>query len=99
MSVRGRHAALLVVALVVGFQVPGLGRDWLLSDASALRGNALWREDFATVWSGTTDYARYFAPWAGFVQRSLRAGTLPLGCDGRVRHLSVNTHHLGPVVR
>src|SRR5690349_16888930 len=78
MSVRGRHAALLVVALVVGFQVPGLGRDWLLSDASALRGNALWREDFATVWSGTTDYARYFAPWAGFVQRSLRAGTLPL---------------------
>jgi hypothetical protein len=78
MSVRGRHAALLVVALVVGFQLPGLGRDWLLSDASALRGNALWREDFATVWSGTTDYARYFAPWAAFIQRSLRAGTLPL---------------------
>lgn len=78
MSVRGRHAALLVVALVVGFQLPGLGRDGLLSDASALRGNALWREDFATVWAGTSDYARYFAPWAAFIQRALRAGTLPL---------------------
>ena len=78
MSVRGRHAALLVVALVVGFQLPGLGRDGLLSDASALRGNALWREDFATVWAGTSDYTRYFAPWAAFIQRALRAGTLPL---------------------
>ena len=58
MSVRGRHAALLVVALVVGFQLPGLGRDGLLSDTSALRGNALWREDFATVWGGTSDYTR-----------------------------------------
>ena len=78
MSARGRHAALLVVALVVGFQLPGLGRDGLLSDASALRGNTLWREDFATVWQGTSDYARYFAPWTAFVQRALRAGTLPL---------------------
>src|SRR6187200_3171367 len=68
----------LVVSLVVGFQLPGLGLDGLLSDASALRGNALWRGDFATVWAGTTDYARYFAPWAAFVQRALRAGTLPL---------------------
>ena len=44
MSVRGRHAALLVVALVVGFQLPGLGRDGLLSDASALRGTVIWRD-------------------------------------------------------
>ena len=77
---RGRRAALLVVALVVGFQLPGLGRDGLLSDASALRGTALWRDDFATVWAGAigSDYVRYFAPWAAFVQRALRAGTLPL---------------------
>ncbi len=80
MSLRGRHAALLVVALVVGFQLPGLGRDGLLSDASALRGTVVWRDDFATAWMGTiaSDYVRYFAPWAAFVQRSLRAGTLPL---------------------
>src|SRR6185295_13835112 len=80
MSVRGRHAALLVVALVVGFQLPGLGRDGLLSDASALGGSALWRDDFATVWAGApnSDYVRYFAPWAVFVRRGLRAGTLPL---------------------
>jgi hypothetical protein len=80
MSVRGRRAALLVVALVVGFQLPGLGRDGLLSDASALSGTALWREGFATVWAETltSDYVRYFAPWAAFVQGTLRAGTLPL---------------------
>src|SRR5580765_1903209 len=80
MSVRGRRAALLVVALVVGFQLPGIGRDGLLSDASSLAGTALWRDDFATVWAGaiTSDYVRYFAPWAAYVQRALRAGTLPL---------------------
>src|SRR6187455_3142026 len=80
MSLRGRHAALLVVALVVGFQLPGLGRDGLLSDASALRGTAAWRDDYATAATGAiaSDYVRYFAPWAAFVQRALRAGTLPL---------------------
>ena len=80
MSARGRHAALLVVALVVGFQLPGLGRDGLLSDASALPGSILWRDDFATAPVGATasDYVRYFAPWAAFVQRTLRAGSLPL---------------------
>ena len=80
MSVRGRHAALIVVALVVGFQLPGLGRDGLLSDASVLRDTVLWRDDYATAPIGgiASDYARYFAPWAAFVQRSLRAGTLPL---------------------
>src|SRR6187399_1752238 len=78
MSVRGRRAALLVVALVVGFQLPGLGRDGLLSDASVLRGTALWRDDYATVSVLGSDYVRYFAPWAAFVQHALRAGTLPL---------------------
>ena len=80
MSVRGRHAALLVVALVVGFQLPGLGRDGLLSDASALRSTVLWRDDYATAPTAAiaSDYVRYFAPWAAFVQRALRAGTLPL---------------------
>jgi hypothetical protein len=80
MSVRGRHAALLVVALVVGFQLPGLGRDGLLSDASALRSTVLWRDDYATAPTAAiaSDYVRYFAPWAAFVQRGLRAGTLPL---------------------
>lgn len=80
MSVPGRRAALLVVALVVGFQLPGIGRDGLLSDASALRGLALWRDDMATVWAPSivNDYVRYFAPWAAFLRRTLRAGTLPL---------------------
>jgi hypothetical protein len=80
MSLRGRRAALLVVALVVGFQLPGLGSDALLSDASPLRGTGLWRDDFATVWAASigSDYVRYFAPWAAFVQRALRAGSLPL---------------------
>jgi hypothetical protein len=78
MSVRGRRAALLVVALVVGFQLPGLGRDGLLSDASVLRGTALWRDDYATVSVLGSDYVRYFAPWAAFVQHALRTGTLPL---------------------
>jgi hypothetical protein len=74
-------AAAGFLVLSAAFQAPGLSPDGLLSDASALRSRLLWtieRPELARPPRPLDDYVRYFAPYAAFIQRELRAGRLPL---------------------
>jgi hypothetical protein len=74
---------LLFVALSAAFQGSGLSPDGLLSDTAELKSHPLWAADHPEAVKPyfrvpDHDYVRYFAPYAAFLQRELRAGHLPL---------------------
>jgi hypothetical protein len=79
---RSLTVALSFLALSAAFQARGLSRDWLLSEASILKNYPLWATHGVTGrrprWLPDVDYVRYYAPYAAFIQRELRAGHLPL---------------------